>query len=207
MRCYALWSKAEDREFSERKFGGVARAREILIKQVIITYNMKSYISSKVKLGKSKIGKGLFVLKKIRKGELIIDFAKGPGKFLTTKEADKLYEKGNDYMIQVNDDLFFVATNKEELEDADFLNHSCNSNCGINGTLKIVAMRDIEPGEELTFDYAMCESSEYRMKCNCGSSDCRKIIIGDDWKIKELQKRYKRFFSDYLKKRMAHEGN
>lgn len=168
---------------------------------------MKSYISPKVKIGKSKIGKGLFALKKIRKGELIIDYTKGPGKFLPTKEADKLYEKGNDYMIQVDDDLFFVATTKEELEDADFLNHSCNPNCGIQGTLKIIAIRDIEPGEEITFDYAMCESSEYEIKCNCGSSNCRKVITGNDWKIKELQKKYKGFFSDYLQKKIAREGN
>lgn len=168
---------------------------------------MKSYISPKVKIGKSKIGKGLFVLKKIHKGELIIDFTKGPGKFLTTKEADKLYEKGNDYMIQIDDDLFFVATNKEELEDADFLNHSCNPNCGIKGTLRIVAMRDIKTGEEITFDYAMCESSDYKMRCNCRSSNCRKVITGNDWKIKELQKKYKGFFSDYLKNRIAREGD
>lgn len=166
---------------------------------------MKSYISFKVKLSKSKNGKGLFALEKTRKGELIIDFSKGPGKFLTTKEADKFYEKDNDYMIQVDDDLFFAVTDQEELEDADFLNHSCNPNCGIDGTLRIIAMRDIEPGEEITFDYAMCESSDYKMECNCGSSDCRKVITGNDWKIDELQKRYKRFFSYYLEKRIVRE--
>jgi hypothetical protein len=110
-------------------------------------------------------------------------------------------------MIQVDDDLFFVATNKEELEDADFINHSCNPNCGIKGTLKVVAMREVEPGEEITIDYAMCESSEYAMRCNCESSDCRKTIRGNDWKIKELQKKYKGFFSDYLQKKIARDGN
>ena len=166
----------------------------------------KSYILSKVKIGKSKIGKGLFSVKRILKEERIMDFKKGPGKFLKTKEADKLYEKGNDYMIQVDDDLFFVATNKEELEDVDYVNHSCNPNCGIKGTLKIVAMRDIEPGKEITIDYAMSESSEYEMKCNCGSSDCRKVITGNDWRIKKLQKKYKGFFSDYLKKKIECNG-
>ena len=169
---------------------------------------MKSYVHPKVKIGQSRIGKGLFALEKISQGELIIDFAKGPGKFLTTKEADKIYEKGSDYMIQVDDDLFFAATNREELEDADFINHSCNPNCGIKGRLQIVAMRDIEPAEEITFDYAMCESSSgYEMKCSCGSSNCRKVITGNDWKIKGLQKKYKGFFSDYLKKRIARGGN
>ena len=39
------------------------------------------------------------------------------------------------------------------------VNHSCNPNCGIKvneaGAHDYVAMRDIEPGDEVTFDYAM----------------------------------------------------
>ncbi len=166
---------------------------------------MKSYISPKVKIGESNNGKGLFALEKIHKGELIIDFTKGSGKFITVKEADKLYEEGNDYMIQVDNDLIFASTNQEELECVDFLNHSCDPNCGINGTLKIVTMKDIEPKEEITFDYAMSESSEYKMKCCCKSLNCRKIITGNDWKIKKLQKKYKGFFSDYLQKKIEIE--
>lgn len=107
-------------------------------------------------------------------------------------------------MIQVDNDLFFVATNKKELEAADHINHSCNPNCGINGTLKIVAMKDIGPGEEITFDYAMCESSKYEIKCACGSSNCRKTISGNDWKKRKLQKKYCGFFSDYLKRKIRH---
>ena len=164
---------------------------------------MRSYVSPKVKVGKSKIGKGLFALKKILKGELIADFTSGPGKFLQTEEADKLYDGGYDYMIQVEDDLYFAATNKEELESADFINHCCSPNCGIKGSLKIVAMRNIEEGEEITFDYAMCETSDYEIKCKCRSSNCRKVITGNDWKIKELQKRYKGFFSEHIQKKIV----
>jgi len=169
---------------------------------VDIIDNMKSYISPKIKISKAKIGKGLFATEKIFQDEIIIDFTSGPGKFLSTQQADELYEKGDDYMIQVDEDLFFVATSQEELEDVDFINHSCSPNCGIKGSLQIVAMRDIKPGEEITIDYAMCESSGYEMKCNCGSSDCRKIIIGNDWMKKELQKKYIGFFSDYLQKKI-----
>lgn len=164
---------------------------------------MPSYLSPKVKIGKSKIGKGLFALKKMRKGELVIDFTNAPGKFLPMEDANELYKKGNDYMIQIDDNLFFVATNKAELEDTDFINHSCNPNCGIANALTIVAMRSIKPGEEITFDYAMSESSEYRMKCNCGHLNCRKVITGEDWKISELQKKYSGFFSGYIQNKIA----
>lgn len=163
---------------------------------------MESYLSPKVKIRQGKIGKGLFAVEKIGKGELIADFASGRGRLMPAEEADRLYKAGNDYMLQVDDNLFFAAADKNELEDADFINHSCNPNCGIKETLKIVAMRDISEGEEMTFDYAMSESSSYTLKCMCGSHNCRKLISGEDWKREDLQKRYSGFFSDYLQRRI-----
>lgn len=163
---------------------------------------MQSYVSQNVKIGKSKNGKGLFAIKKIPKGEIIIDYTKGPGKFIPEKEAERLYRKGNDYMIQTGDDSFFASTNKKELEDADFINHSCNPNCGIQGSLRIVSIRAIRSGEEITFDYAMSESAHYNMKCSCGFPNCRGIITGNDWKLKSLQKKYLGFFSTYIQKKI-----
>ena len=163
---------------------------------------MKSFMSQKIEKRKSKTGFGLFAVEKIKKGDLLIDFSTGPGKFLTEEEAQVLYAQGNDYMLQIDDDLFFVATNKEELEDVDFLNHSCDPNCGIRGTLQIVAIKDINPGDEMVFDYAMSEYAEYEMKCECSSPLCRKVVTGNDWKIPELQKKYNGFFSTALQKKI-----
>src|SRR5579872_3758479 len=134
---------------------------------------MPSYISSKTKVKKSKNGFGIFATQYIKKGELIADFSDGMGKYLKTKDADKIYDRGLDYMLQVDDDLFFAATTKKEIEEPDLINHSCNPNCGIKGALKIVAMRNIKKGEEITFDYAMSESSNYKFKCNCDATNCR----------------------------------
>ena len=164
---------------------------------------MSSYISPKVKVGNSdKSGKGVFAIEKINRGEIVGDYTDGFGKYINTAEADKLYEKGFDHMIQVDDDLFFAATNEDEFEEADLFNHSCEPNCGIKNKLKIVAMRDIESGEEVTIDYAMMESSVYSFKCNCGAPNCRKIVSGNDWKIPELQQKYNGYFSDYLQNRL-----
>ncbi len=59
---------------------------------------------------------------------------------------------------------------------ARYLAHSCNPNCGIVGFFKLVTMRNIKAGEELTWDYAMTEASDARINCLCGASDCRGII-------------------------------
>jgi uncharacterized protein len=143
----------------------------------------RSYSSTKVEGRNSALdGKGLFAKQHISKDELLIDFSSGPGKFISLKEADVLYDKGYDYMIQVDDDLFFAAMTDEDLKDEDCINHFCEPNCGIRGSLQVVARRDIQPGEEITFDYAVTESSDYSMRCRCGREYCRRIITGNDWK-------------------------
>ncbi|OGG53220.1 hypothetical protein A3H16_03085 [Candidatus Kaiserbacteria bacterium RIFCSPLOWO2_12_FULL_53_8] len=164
---------------------------------------MKSFVYKNVRRKKGLAGDGLFAINDIRAGELVVDFSTGPGTYLPTPEADVLYEEGNDYMLQVDDDLFFAAADKHELEDADFINHSCEPNCGVRGSLQIVAMCDIKTGEEITFDYAMSESSDFQMQCRCGARTCRSIITGNDWKSPILQKRYSGYFSDYLQKKMV----
>ncbi|MFC1687897.1 SET domain-containing protein [Patescibacteria group bacterium] len=162
----------------------------------------KSFVSPKVELRESTIGKGVFAKEKISKGEILIDARKDPGTYMPVSEADALWEKGYDYMMQVDDNTFAVTDNPEELEEGDFVNHSCDPNCGIKNRLALAALRDIEPGEEITFDYAMSESTDYRMKCQCGSKNCRGEITGNDWKLPDLQKRYNGFFSDYLQKKI-----
>jgi len=165
---------------------------------------MHSYRSPKIERRNSSLDrKGLFAKQHIFKDELLIDFSSGPGKFVSLKESDALYNKGYDYMIQVNDDLFFAAVDDDDLEDEDFINHSCEPNCGIRGSLQIVAMRDIKRGEEITFDYAMTESSSYSMHCKCGKEKCRHIITGNDWMINALQKKYSGYFSEYLNKKIS----
>jgi hypothetical protein len=63
------------------------------------------------------------------------------------------------------------------------MNHSCDGNVGFNEVGDFVAIRDIKPGDELTYDYGLGESNpEFKMECKCGSQDCRKLITGNDWK-------------------------
>ena len=69
-----------------------------------------------------------------------------------------------------------------------YLNHSCDGNCGFDDDGDFVAIRNIEPGEELTYDYGLAESNpDFKMVCNCGTKSCRKIITGNDWRDEEFQ--------------------
>jgi hypothetical protein len=107
--------------------------------------------------------------------------------------------------FQVAEDLYIAPLTKEEFNEPMLLvNHSCNPNIGVKNKNKIIALRSIKKGEELVFDYGMIDDNDnHRMKCNCHSVNCRKVITGKDWKIPELQKRYKDLFPSFIKKKIV----
>ncbi len=88
--------------------------------------------------------------------------------------------------------------------DITKVNHSCNPNCGINlnksGAHDFIAIRTIEIGDEVTFDYAMrnYDIEYFPNKCCCGASNCRGSITG--WKDlpDSLKLNYKGYVAPYL---------
>ncbi len=107
--------------------------------------------------------------------------------------------------VQVDEGLYLVTPVDDE--PADFINHSCDPNAGLQGQLTVVAMRDIAPGEEVCFDYAMTDASPYdQFNCSCDTPLCRGQVTGNDWMLPELQERYRGFFSTYVQKRIETLG-
>jgi len=102
--------------------------------------------------------------------------------------------------LQVEDRHFLVP---RPIGEGDYVNHSCNPNAGLSGQIGLVAMRDIKVGEEVCFDYAMCDTMPYdEFECDCGSKNCRGQVGGDDWQKPVLQKRYAGFFSPHVQRRI-----
>jgi SET domain-containing protein len=71
--------------------------------------------------------------------------------------------------------------------ESRWINHSCGPNCEAieeEGRVFIHAMRDIEPGEELSYDYALeidepiTEKAKKEYACLCGSPNCRGTLLG-----------------------------
>lgn len=151
-----------------------------------------------------KYGKGVFAKKDIKKSEILTIFG---GYIKNNKEEAGLKSSVSDEGVQISEDFSLGVLKPEELEDASFLNHSCSPNAGFAGQIFLVAMRNIKKGEQVAFDYAMVLSKTkgvkfYKMKCSCGSKSCRGYIADNDWKIPELQKKYKRYFQFYLQEKI-----
>lgn len=144
-------------------------------------------------------GVGVFATAPVRAGDCVAGFG---GYVMTREEFERLPVEQQVHSLQIDVDLFLACPTSQE--PADLINHSCEPNCGIAGNVLLVAMRDIAVGEELTFDYAMCDADDYdEFECACATPGCRRKVTGNDWMIPELQDRYAGHFSTYLERRIA----
>lgn len=161
---------------------------------------MNDYVSPKLeaRLAPHKGGHGVFAKAAVTAGELLIVWG---GKVFTGEEFVKLPLDRQMYSIQIEENIYQVSV--EPSEPADYVNHSCDPNAGLAGQISLVAMRDIEAGEEICFDYAMSDGSPYdEFVCGCGSPKCRGVVTGNDWQKLALQQRYAGYFSPYLQRRI-----
>jgi len=105
---------------------------------------------------------------------LITKQAYTKGEIICEIPTEKLFDKANRYTVQ-------IARDKHtEVGKLSALNHSCDPNVILDTErLLMVARRDIEKGEELSFFYP---STEWEMDapfiCLCGASNCIHVVAG-----------------------------
>ncbi len=118
-------------------------------------------------------GNGVFTNSSYQKGEKILDFS---GSIIKKEDLPDILKPEDDRYLQIGEDLFLGPSGGFD----DLINHGCSPNCGVlilGHEVSLIALRDIEPGEELTYDYSiqMC-NDDWTMDCLCGSPNCRQII-------------------------------
>ena len=124
------------------------------------------------RIGRSATGLGLFAIKPIKRAAYIATYR---GRIITTEEADRREARGARYMFELNSRWTIDGSPRWNV--ARYINHSCRPNAkpvGRNGGIVIVALRRIEPGEEITYSYGP-EYLEYFLDnggCRCAS--CRR---------------------------------
>lgn len=162
-----------------------------------------SYLSAKcaVQSTDTRGGHTVVAREPIAKGELIVVWS---GTLVDGDELEAMPATVKRYSLQVEENHYLVSLS--DCEPPDYVNHCCEPNSGLSGQIALVAMRDILPGEEITYDYAMSDGSSYdEFPCGCGSLECRGRVSGDDWKRPDLWQRYAGYFSPYLQRRITAE--
>ena len=100
------------------------------------------------------------------------------------------------------DKNYWLGGGLDEPEQEDqYLNHSCDPNIWLIDEVTFITRRPIKKGEEVTADYSTWSIDENWImdeSCRCASVICRHTITGNDWKLKELQERYKNHFVPFI---------
>ncbi len=132
-------------------------------------------------------GLGVFATRPIAAGVRLIEYA---GERLTPAEAEARYpdqpgERHHTFLFAIDDHVVVdAAVNGNQ---ARFINHSCDPNCDAvidDDRIWIETIRDVEPGEELAYDYAYIleerhtPAAKRRFPCRCGAASCRGTILG-----------------------------
>jgi len=133
-------------------------------------------------------GWGVYAKQEIKEGEIIIEYV---GELIHVALADLREAYYNSrgigcYMFAIPDDDHIVdATLRGNM--ARFINHSCDPNAKTDymvyqGIKKIViyAIRDILPGEEISYDYMFAVDENDMVICNCGALNCKGFMNIED---------------------------
>lgn len=134
-------------------------------------------------------GKGVFAVAPLAEGETIIEYV---GQIISWKEAQRRHPHNPD---EPNHTFYFSIEDGSKVIDAAvggnsarWINHSCDPNCEADEDddthrVFIKALRNIKPGEELSYDYGLIIDEPYTKKlkaeyqCLCGSKNCRGTML------------------------------
>lgn len=124
------------------------------------------------RVGRSATGLGLFATKPIKRAAYIATY-RGPR--ISTEEADRREARGARYLFELNSRRTIDGSPRWNL--ARYINHSCRPNAkpvGRKGGIVIVALRRIEPGEEITYNYGRDYLDYFRQNGGCRCAPCRR---------------------------------
>ena len=124
------------------------------------------------RIGRSLTGLGLFATKPIKRGVYIATYR---GRRITTEEADRREARGAKYLFELN--RRWTIDGSPRWNVARYINHSCRPNAkpvGRRGGIVIVALRRIESGEEVTYDYGRQYREYFLENGGCGCAACRR---------------------------------
>ena len=118
-------------------------------------------------------GRGVFALDPINKNKRIIEYMGEKIRIRESEEREARYlSKGHIWCFRIN--RRWSRDANVGGNDARFINHSCTPNCYsmiIGHTILICAARNIEPGEELTYNYYTEGEGEIPCRCRPGCAN------------------------------------
>jgi hypothetical protein len=160
-----------------------------------MTIPSASWLDLRITVQPSPIdGLGLFATESIAPGGIVEVLG---GTILTDAQVQAMIDDGQRY------DGIGLGPDRNLLLDPSwpgiYGNHSCDPNLWMQDAVTISSRRQIAPSEELTIDYALFTANpSWSMPCRCGSRRCRGVVTGNDWRLSDLQARYRGHFAAFI---------
>lgn len=124
----------------------------------------------KVKRAYKGAGLGLFAQEYIPKEKFIIEYF---GREISSEEQ---YTSKSKYLFEINSKKTIDGTIRENT--ARYINHSCKPNCEVEikkGRVLVFSKKNIEAGEELSYDYGKEFWKEHIKPIGCKCLKCLKV--------------------------------
>jgi uncharacterized protein len=140
--------------------------------------HVKKYLVMGLMIRSSSIhAAGCYTTAPIAKGVQVVEYT---GPRISKKEADARFETSKiTYLFAIGDGSTVI----NGMGVAMYINHSCDPNCEteeVDGRVWIMSLRNIAPGEELTYDYNLFDGEEDDARCYCGARNCRKTMYSPE---------------------------
>ena len=151
-------------------------------------------------VGETHLGKAVYAAAGFTEGADIIRFT---GRLFRTDRLPSVMRGASDRFVQVAPDHYMGPSGRID----DLINHSCAPNAGLRFSPEgvfLVAIRDIAPGEEISWDYSTTlKGSNWHMICQCRSPECRRVIGNFETLAPERQEwfRARNLVAPYLRRR------
>jgi SET domain-containing protein len=131
-------------------------------------------------------GRGVYARRMLHEDETVCEYK---GERIDDAEAARRYPENmaglnHTFLFGIDDDLNIDGGSKGNI--ARWINHSCEPNCDTfeeDKRMFVRAIRDIRPGEELTYDYSigagepLTREVKSRWPCWCASKKCRGTVL------------------------------
>ncbi|MBA3543154.1 MAG: SET domain-containing protein-lysine N-methyltransferase [Chthoniobacterales bacterium] len=131
-------------------------------------------------------GRGVFARQAIRKGKRIIEYTGAEIPWDVAQDLPPLDPDDPHHTFFFSLDNGNVINAAVGGNEARWINHSCAPNCRTdehNGRVFVYALRNLQAGEELSYDYRLQPAERQTKKlealfgCECGSARCRGTML------------------------------
>ena len=170
----------------------------------LFVLNRHPRTTSLFRVGENHLGKAVYAAARFVEGDTLIEFT---GRRFRADQVPSLMRGSEDRFVQVTPDHYMGPSGRID----DLVNHSCAPNAGLRFTddgVFLVAVRGIEPGEEVSWDYSTTlAQSNWHMICQCRAPECRRVIGNFETLDPDRQEwfRAKNLVAPYLRRKDAVE--